>query len=157
LFAQRSIFRAGDTACEVPCQVFTRGLKVTGACVGRIGSKLDEARLCQKKKLPFSLSHLPRVWMETHFGPQLLGHENGTYCTGEPRLQAYWRTLVADCRCYPIRRLSENQAEIEGQGAVFKSVLRGEEHHDRLRDLDCWSMAKRMQSQCTFTTSDNGL
>jgi hypothetical protein len=157
LFAQRSIFCAGDTACEVPCQVDNGALRVTGACVGRIGSKLGEARLCQKNARSYDRSDLPRVWMQTHFGSQLLGDDNGTYCTGEPRLQAYWRTLVADCRCYPIRRLRENQGEIEGQGAVFEAVLRGEEHHYRLNDLDCWSMAKRMLPHWTFTTSDTGL
>lgn len=169
LFAQRGIYAAGSQNCDVPCRVVGRNLlRLKGVIIGEIGQVVqndyhetsDEAPEEYMRRFDWQL---PGLWMQLYFGDKLLKDKLHTYpTTGEACLQAYWRTLVADCKAYPIERLSEE--EIEADGKVFSEILRKtptEENEHELsslfKSLHSNSMRHRNNQHWTFTVSTNGL
>ena len=83
--------------------------------------------------------------------------------TGEPLLQALWRTCITDCKVYPIRRLDAN--DIDRGNELFKGILgRDLDERDlgriltkgfeKLRSSPMWS---RNQRNWALFTSDDGL
>jgi hypothetical protein len=61
--------------------------------------------------------------MRRYFGSPLPlnVHSSPLYVTDELWFQAFWRTLVTDCKAYPICRLSKD--EIENDGVMFEALL----------------------------------
>lgn len=200
LFAQRNIFQAGSQACQVPCQTSDDGatLHVSAIIIGTVGNILQDdyhdagdARsrdsLQSRSSLWFAKS--PRKWMELYFGDRLLLNTNtettmGYSGTSEPAFDAFWRTLVMDCKAFPIERLSRD--EITSDGKTFRKLLgfdldeirmgqiykwndefdKTKEHlyvqrRDELSELQNQVICKRMWVRnfihWTFTVSENGL
>lgn len=174
LFAQRSIFKAGPETCSVPCKVLDgAGLVVRGVLIDRVGPILPDTDNVNNYKLEHKYSGrnneplsregsrdtVPKEWMALYFGDHLQRSES-TYVNGEPSLQAFWRTLVADCKCYPIQRLSAEDI-VEGS-AIFGALLRGEKA-EGIKDLiekepgrSIWEMWIRMVVYWTFTVTRTG-
>ncbi|KAM0433301.1 hypothetical protein ACHAPT_004177 [Fusarium lateritium] len=172
LFAQRSIFAAGAENCTVPCRVLgNRGLLVHGVNIDRVGPILPHTDDVDNYKLEHkysgrdgqyidrhgSMFTIPRDWMKLYFGDGL--HES-TYANGESCLQAFWRTLVADCKCYPIERLSRD--DISQGNAIFGALLRGTEPDDMRKLIEeepgrsIWAMWDRMVLYWTFMATEKG-
>ncbi|EOO00383.1 putative het domain containing protein [Phaeoacremonium minimum UCRPA7] len=173
LFAQRDVFSAGSCSLEVPCQVVNEiALRVHGVIIGHVGRVQEEEYYDtpeQAKQRPYKFGRrmrIPRNWMQASFGNDLLDDPALEYpATGEPALQAYWRTLVVDCTCYKIQRLTED--EIVSDGAVFDTILRREPVLDENnRDIELEKLFEGLASQdmwernyqrWTFAVTDNGL
>ena len=166
LFAQRSIFSAGAATCKLPCKIIGNGtLALTGIKLGKVGAILPEFISHQENiDVPFRnrkddqhtpYQILPRKWMQQYFGSKLLDEANFLYATGESSLTAYWRTLLASCTAFPIKRLSEG--EILEYGKTFASVLRGNLAEEELRRQDYWQMLERMLRSWTFAMTTDGL
>lgn len=174
LFAQRSIFKAGPESCSVPCKVLdNRNLVIRGVCIDRISPILPDTDNVNNYKLEHkygakndkllsrenSLFTIPREWMALYFGDRMQ-HVKPTYVTGESSRQAFWRTLIADCKCYPIQRLSEQ--DISEGNTIFEALLRGEKSED-IENLtkkepgrSIWRMWLRMIVYWTFITTEQG-
>ncbi|KAK0748903.1 heterokaryon incompatibility protein-domain-containing protein [Schizothecium vesticola] len=171
LFAQRSIFNAGDTTPLTRCEVRSgRELLLSGVYIDRLGPILPEGDCVDNYKLEHKYSDrdghfldrdgsahsIPKDWMSLYFGERLL-QSSETYFTGEACSQAFWRTLVADCKCYPIERLSPS--DIATWGSVFLALMRtGESGGIKTRkgNSQLWMMLKRMVVYWTFTTTAKG-
>lgn len=59
--------------------------------------------------------------VECSFASSCGDDQQSNYTTGEPRIQAYWRTLIADCKAYPIKRLNEH--DITKYNSTFHETL----------------------------------
>lgn len=165
LFAQRSTFNAGSATCKTPCNITSGGaLALNGVALGKIGPILpgytdgqsyrdyweqrDDETKC-------AYEPLPRQWMQQYFGDSLLDAPTSTYISGESSLQAYWCTLLASCKFFPIKRLSDE--DIHEYGKTFTSVLRGDSADEILGDQEYWKMLSRMLMYWTFTMTTDGL
>lgn len=151
LFAQRSIFQAGSKTCEVPCQTSDNGatLYATAVLIGTVGNILqDDYEVGGDRQ---TRSHIqgqsdewfaksPRKWMEIYFGDRLLDSTQNSEikyeATAEPAFDAFWRTLIMDCKAFPIVRL--NQDEIASDGDVFRKLLRFGLDEIRLAHIYQW-------------------
>ncbi len=170
LFAQRSIFAAGRPGCETPA-VLEDGifLRAKGCVLGRLGSGLriegiaEEGRFRQRYGW-VSRFLAPREWMLAHFETSLLEDTTTLYLGKETRLRAFWRTLVMDCKAYPIQRLDEGEIEADEQRWRQMLQLEDPQEKDRLDDgvfelsrgivsFDMWS---RSYASWSFATTDNG-
>ncbi|KAI0445239.1 heterokaryon incompatibility protein-domain-containing protein [Xylaria telfairii] len=153
LFAQRGIFSAGASACTVPCEVLQGGLLSVGAVL------LDELRPVLYGEFGgFPLLNMARNWMHRNFQGKSLPEDNSTVYppTGEPLFRAYWRTLVMDCKAYPIERLSSD--DIEADEAVFTTIAQGDtDENSPESSLVCVSMLWRTLRNWTFAMSKTGL
>ena len=115
LFAQRSIFNAGNKSCKVPCTI-TNGthLKLDGISLGYIpttrihGMEVETSFLDAPLHFPgymcFALNSYPEELLDEDSG----GKPAIYAATGEPLFDAYWRTLIADCYVYPTQRLTSS-------------------------------------------------
>ncbi|KAI1300617.1 heterokaryon incompatibility protein-domain-containing protein [Xylaria venustula] len=142
LFAQRGIFSAGPPSCAIPCDVSADGLlSGRGVILDQITNILDGDFQC-------SLLHYPRKWMQLYF------HDKAP--TGERLFRAFWRTLVMDCKSYPMKRLSLE--EIEAEEDIFKAFVQSNDiHHlDELIPVS-WDMLVRTLSNWICTVSKTGL
>ncbi|KAI8628880.1 heterokaryon incompatibility protein-domain-containing protein [Xylariaceae sp. FL1651] len=128
LFAQRNIFAAGPPNCLVPCKVSQgKRLHVQGVVIDEVGPILQEGEHAVREGETQTISQvytLPKQWMQLYFGEKLLDDdESAVYpATGEALFRAYWRTLVIDCKSYPIERLSQEDIEIDDK--IFKKLTR---------------------------------
>jgi hypothetical protein len=164
LFAQRSIFSAGASTFKPPLSVTEDGmLNLHGTTLGRIGPfpEVDDSTSDNSDSSPVDDESPPRKWMLQYFGTRLLDDSTSTYATGEPSLQAYWRTLLASCKFQPdgqskqtIKRLSED--DILNYGKTFTSLLRGDPDVS-LYDQEYRPMAYRMFNRWVFAMTQDGL
>ena len=170
LFAQRSIFAAGRSSCEVPA-VIDQGkfLRTTGCVLGRMGPiRQDEFTLPHdefRKRRPWaSMDHAGGDWMRLYFGDSLFQDRDTLYQGTQSRLTAFWRTLVMDCKAYPIERLSRE--DIEADEKIWSQFLlavdevkdaAGDEWMAHYRSMASGTMWWRNYPQWTFSVSDNGL
>lgn len=92
--------------------------------------------------------------MKKYFRNRLL-EGTSTYITGEPSLQAYWRTLLASCTFSPIKRLTPS--EILDFGKSFTAVLRGDVAAAELSSENYYPMLDRMDKDWSFALATNGL
>lgn len=134
LFAQRGIFQAGTQTCQVPCQTLDDGTTLAAEAIilGTLGKVLqedyeiddDERGWLQGQSSEYFAS-VPRQWMELYFGQHLLGaspDRPAKYeATSEPAFQAFWRTLVMDCKSFPIERLTQDEIDLDDK--VFRKLL----------------------------------
>jgi len=142
----RKIFSAGGDFCEF-CEDSWRVLDKTvlqlrGYLLGQIGPR----RLQLPKELKeFALGNLE---------DELI---NGTYkATGEPKFQALWRTMVTDCKGYPIKRLKTK--DIEKFGTILQKAHSEKSWpSDPLEYRDYEIMWERIEPNWDFYESMNGL
>jgi hypothetical protein len=122
LFAQRGIYKPGrdkyagrfdDSA------VNNRLLPVKAVVLG----VLDLDVMYPKNRPLYQREQdTPRQWLEAlGIGAAILEKEEKYEPTGETRLGAYWRTLLVDCTCYPIKRLTSEDKLIGDR--VFREIL----------------------------------
>ncbi|KAF2684624.1 HET-domain-containing protein [Lentithecium fluviatile CBS 122367] len=102
LFAQRGIYSPGRPTCSVPCKFRESGtILVNGFFLGRLraskGIHISETSAPWEKVFQVTI----RDWYQKN-----LGSVPPQYHTGENQVQAFWRTLVADCKGYPQQRLT---------------------------------------------------
>lgn len=197
LFAQRGIFQAGTQTCQVPCQTLDDGTTLAAEAIilGPLGKVLqedyetdDNNRSWFQIQSSEYFARVPRQWMELYFGQHLLSASPDPpvnyYPTSEPAFEAFWRTLVMDCKSFPIERLSQD--EIDSDDKIFRKLLAFtveeinmghvdewqneyeedkkhlyKERRDKLSELQksliCRRMWVRNFVHWTFTVSENGL
>ena len=132
LFAQRSVFCAGKPVCRVPCTVTSNGkvLQLRGAAIGKISKIYDE----KGGGRPYiSYKHQLRIWMEAVLGKSIPSASSKRYeATQETCFRAFWRTVVMDCSAYPIRRLREDELDLEEDKyrALLRKVCKPETDYD---------------------------
>ncbi|KAI0158175.1 heterokaryon incompatibility protein-domain-containing protein [Xylariaceae sp. FL1272] len=144
LFAQRGIFSAGVSNCAVPCEVLGGNLlRTQGVIFDQVSPLLHEGYDRVGKD---GVIHFARVYP----------------VTSEPLFRAFWRTLVMDCKAYPIQRLS--LGEIESDDEVFRKLLQvdfsieGKDEEKRCRkQLVSKGMVERLFRGWTFARSKSGL
>ncbi|OAA59616.1 het domain containing protein [Niveomyces insectorum RCEF 264] len=184
LFAQRGIYAAGRASCPSaplrqvrpilgsggdPFPTYPTGLPVRGTVLGHIAplrqgvwTELGAGYLTARNVL----GRL-RTWQAAYVAADSQG-TYATYATGETRARAFWRTTVADCTAYPIRRLAADEREdwagrlaavcaqrAEERAAVEAAGLGPEDTDEEeswrsspaeqaLYDGPCWRMLQRM-------------
>jgi hypothetical protein len=157
LFAQRGIFSAGSPTCDIPCHVLGGVvLRVRGCIIDKISPVL------WKREKNWRTLHgymgLPSAWMEAYFQERFFQTDRGTYkISGESLIQAFWRTLVMDCKAFPISRLSEDDILHDSQ--IFDLLLDPEtpKENEPLWKLRSYGMWSRNCHEWTFFTTDDGL
>jgi hypothetical protein len=122
LFAQRGIYSTGRPTCSVPCVVQGATLLLKGHCLGRLQASKG---LALSREEP-SLYRMPSLLLRDWAYKNLITDEYGKiaqqkYHTGEDQLQAFWRTLVGDCKGYPQKRLTSDEI-VRDQMAVRRLV-----------------------------------
>ncbi|KAI0432749.1 hypothetical protein F5Y09DRAFT_339304 [Xylaria sp. FL1042] len=133
LFAQRGIFSAGPSNCAVPCDVSQDGLlRARGVILGKVGIVLTG-----DFQGAFDLRQHPRKWMQLYFHEKLPDDSSAIYQpTNEPLFCAFWRTLIMDCKSYPVQRLSPEEIEdIYAHDADEDEILLLLEKQELLTDL----------------------
>jgi hypothetical protein len=122
LFAQRGIYSAGRARCLVPCVVQRSTILLKGFFLGHIQASKNSHVLEVGQIEGNRHSLLLRDWayknLVTDSGGKIAQHQ---YHTGEDQLQAFWRTLVGDCKGYPQERLTSDDV-VRNQMAV-RSVI----------------------------------
>ena len=171
LFAQRSTFHAGDSICSVPCKISATGhLNLDGISLGRVtqirgidyGAIQRESR---EKRISRNYEQekwlLVRDWMNKYLlteekdeGQVPEGTRSSTYATGEPKFQAFWRTVVADCKAYPTERL--DASDIEHDDLIFRQIRDDQSLLERMGELKCEAMLRKMTRNWRFATSQTG-
>lgn len=197
LFAQRGIFQAGSETCQVPCQTLDDGktLSAEAIILGTLGKILqedyeidDNDRSWLQSLSSEYFARVPRQWMELYFGQHLLAASPDPPVkydqSSEPAFEAFWRTLVMDCKSFPIERLTQD--DIDSDDKIFRKLLSltveeikmghvhewqieyeeekkhlYQERRDELSELQesliCRRMWVRNFVHWTFTVSENGL
>ncbi|KAH9904517.1 heterokaryon incompatibility protein-domain-containing protein [Xylariomycetidae sp. FL2044] len=125
LFAQRHIYDAGPPTCRMPCEVLDEGrlLRCRGVKIGEVGRILQPEYHEPGPHTGGSDKNRGkqiRNWMSLYFGDRLTLAQDETLIyppTGETMFQAYWRTLVRDCKGYPIERLDDEDVATQSQKA----------------------------------------
>jgi hypothetical protein len=133
MFAGRGIFCAGGDFCEGSWHVDGSVLQLRGYLLGRIGPPQPQPPVSRYK-----------------FVPDIWGNEinDGIYdATGEPKFQALWRTMVTDCKGYPMERLDPEC--IRKDDAIFRGEHAG--------DLSCEMVWRRIKRNWAFYVSEEGL
>ena len=102
LFAQRNVFRAGDPRCDTPVDITGNRLAIFTYHLGKL-MPLKPVLATEKGD---RISHPTdgdqfRTWM-----PDSLLDGDYTYFNGEDAFEAYWRTIMLDCKAYPVTRLN---------------------------------------------------
>ncbi|KAF2963712.1 hypothetical protein GQX73_g9865 [Xylaria multiplex] len=153
LFAQRGIFSAGSPTCVVPCEVFHDGLLSTrGVILDKLGPVLRGDP--QTPALERDLLKLMELYFEEG---QLDDDSSAVYTpTGEPLFRAFWRTIVMDCKAYPIRRLAPE--DIEADEKIFRALAKRDTFNDTPEyHLVSFQMLMRASSNWVFAMSKTGL
>jgi hypothetical protein len=106
MFAQRGIYSAGRPTCSVPCVVEGSTIVLRGYCLGLLHASKD-TDLSEIRRYPYNIGMSVRHWayanLATDESGKIVHHKHHT---GEDQLQAFWRTLVGDCKGDPQKRLS---------------------------------------------------
>ena len=136
LFAQRNIFNAGKTSCEMPRHLTGRGDKsliLRGCIIGRIGTILhSEYSTATIREI--MLMYLGRHVLEESQLPPYNSipaqAQHGEDRPTESVVRAYWRTLLKDCTKPPgMRRLTKT--EIDSLGVMHEETLTSKERKTR--------------------------
>ncbi|TGJ84456.1 hypothetical protein E0Z10_g4336 [Xylaria hypoxylon] len=153
LFAQRGIFSAGSSTCVVPCEVSQDGLLSTrGVILDTLGPVL------QGDFQGLRLDRYPRKWMQLYFDKEQLDDgRSAVYTpTGEPLFRAFSRTLVMDCKSYPMQRLSPE--DIEADEKIFRILAQSDTIEDSPQsELTSFYMFWRTLDNWVFAMSKTGL
>jgi len=162
LFAQRSIYKAGlDTA--KPSYKILPGdmLHLNCTWLGSVALRRINEKLMQRLLLSHSISS-QISGAKRNEARDGLGHRPTDefltmyHATGEPLYQAFWRTFVADCKAYPIIRLT--QEEIAAQNhALWREIERGYKfrYAPSFTELDKNEMRDRMQTLWSIAETDS--
>ena len=156
VFAQRSVFNAGGTLCRTPCKTLDGSiLQVSGVRLGQI------TRLSTYKRRDH-YKEGAQDWFQSLFKECILDPPSQKYVTGESHLQAFWRTLVMDCKAYPIQRLSPEEVNTDHQ--IFEKWVANlsspmpyhdDDVHPAPPPLSEWLLERSMEAW-TFGVTDGG-
>jgi hypothetical protein len=161
LFAQRGIYSAGRARCLMPCAVQRSTIFLRGFFLGNMqaskNSHVLEAGQIDGNKHSLVLRDWAYKNLVTDSRGRIAQHQ---YHTGEDQLQAFWRTLVGDCKGYPQERLTSDDI-VRNQMAVRSVVDEPAESLSSKRTLTIAStniLNKWIASDgWRFYTSDNSL
>jgi hypothetical protein len=161
LFAQRGIYSAGRLHCPVPCTVQGTTLWLKGYSLGHLQASKGRHAPVTEERPGYKHYLLLRDWAYENLKTDNSGKiTQNKYLTGEDQLQAFWRTLVGDCKGYPQQRLTSDDI-IRHQSLVqnlvdqpFESVL-----SKFTRVIYTTRTLKSLieSNDWRFYTSDNGL
>jgi hypothetical protein len=161
LFAQRRVYSAGRARCLVPCVVQGSTISLKGFFLGHMQASENSHVLEVGQIEGNKHSLLLRDWayknLVTDSSGEIAQHK---YHTGEDQLQAFWRTLVGDCKGHPQERLTSddimrNQTSVQSlvdepaESATSKRILT----IASTNILNKWIVSDGWR----FYTSDNGL
>lgn len=192
LFAQRGIFSAGTETCQTPCQVVSESsnaLLVEAIFIDTIGEILQPDYFSDTNDLDIpppsrdywwtsgpgagTVQATIKEWVELYLRAPSENERGASWnlspyeATGEPLIQAYWRTLLMDCKAYPIERLDENQ--IAASGPLFTQLLLSQPSPGSEEETEPWNTPSsglpdeearwlgRHGLRWTFITSASGL
>jgi hypothetical protein len=93
------------------------------------------------------------IW-ETLMEWWLRGHvaDKQRYITGGDSFQAFWRTITADRKGFPMKRLTDDDIAIDK--AIFLAIRYGAEKYHKLKGLRCFKMIKEMMGNWQFCLTD---
>jgi hypothetical protein len=154
LFAQRGIYAAGRPSCSVPCVVEGSIILLKGYCLGF----LQAPKVSEIMRRRYNVAEFVREWayknLITDKSGKIVHHKHHT---GEDQLQAFWRTLVGDCKGYPQVRLTP--LEIAHDHAAVRGLVDKPAEPRHTLNITNFRMACRLlvQDGWSFYTSDNGL
>ncbi|KAL3422617.1 heterokaryon incompatibility protein [Phlyctema vagabunda] len=112
LFAQRSIFGAGKQHCHIPCSVDTGyQLKLEGIRLGAVSSLYSPSSVHQSRS---NESAAFGIMAELVLKGEPYDIRNTYEPTGENTSQAFWRTILADCKIHPTKRLDASDIDVIG-------------------------------------------
>lgn len=191
LFAQRGIYKAGRPSFLTPPICTSEGLlRLKAIRLGCLCSRITErgrqkvpwprdwpqrplpwekvpgARIYLPNasgNLPSAWEQRPRAWLEKlSIESESLNQESDYMQTGEPALQAFWRTMVMDCRAYPIKRLAKDGISRLDQGDFMKMLtprIDSTEFASTLSKMpqEIHTMWERTMAYWEFTVTDNHL
>ncbi|CAH0021017.1 unnamed protein product [Clonostachys rhizophaga] len=177
LFAQRSIFNAGRSSCEVPCRRVGEDILVAkGVIVGRVGPILqddyphDDGNGSALRWRYDTSTHIPLDWMRLYLNEKRVLDKISTdqYITGESSFTAFWRTLTVDCAVWPMTRLTSQQIRDQDMSLRenwprFLGGVTDEGPNKSNLDREYFSapeiqrMWNRLYTQWSFSTTTNGL
>jgi len=103
--------------------------------------------VCQKTIKDWAHKHLTMSSSSNGVWPK--------YRTGEDQLQAFWRTLVVDCKGYPTVRLTPD--DVFHDHSIFQEVFTQDEPTEKFPPLRSYKMLEKMMRLWRFYTTDNGL
>jgi hypothetical protein len=171
LFAQRGIFAAGQEKCNTPVIVETQEdgswkLRAKGVTLGKVGKVLHDECHDDKVRGPtHSPMLMPRKWMLLYFGTELLDAP-----ADSRNLETFWRTLVMDCKAWPMARLTDGDVEDMRSGWEWFLRYDGPEDMKEVKEEDRemlrqWYLSSgrgpnmwiRNRDEWTFCLSDEGL
>ncbi|KAK3682236.1 hypothetical protein B0T22DRAFT_494003 [Podospora appendiculata] len=116
LFAQRRIFHAGGGGFRVPCEVVGKGMKAL--CLE--GIWLGDVQTVPSPNTDVD-AFVERARVDVISADDV---DNASVypATGEPRVQAYSRTVCADCKGYPIQGLTAS--DVKTYTASLRKAIR---------------------------------
>lgn len=159
LFAQRSVFSAGDPSCTVPCQVSPTGqLNVEGislGCLKHLQPWLSWQDIHKDESIWHRFWITAGSWLRNHLSSSQIQGAEPYAATGEPAFQAFWRTLVVDCADSPTRRLSPT--DVEHEGKIFTAVYNDVSAADELLKLRSARLLQQTMYDWRLTLTDTGL
>jgi hypothetical protein len=168
LFAQRGIYASARPTCVVPCVVESPGtILLNGFFLGRlnahVGTNVHAPGINSiVRRGECGLQTLVRHLCQANLTMDKTGYNTTfRYRTGEDQVQAFWRTLVGDCKGYPTERLTPD--DISHDHSIIREVVAGElateevtaERFCNIRS--CNVLSKLVRNHWCFYTSDTEL
>jgi hypothetical protein len=157
LFAQRGIYSAGRPNCSVPCVVERSTISLKGHCLGHLQASKGPTTSDLEE-----YQHNTHTFVRDYAYSNLITDESGkiiphTHHTSEDQLQAFWRTLVADCKGYPQERLTS--LDIARDYTAVRDLVDNPAESRNKFDITSPRMVYRLlyMEGWRFYTSDNGL
>jgi Heterokaryon incompatibility protein (HET) len=165
LFAQRSIFNAGANTCHLTYTVLDeKFLRLDGILLGKLESIspskddiLDRFSILGESTLTQQRVANNQNGAERILTSSSANNNISVYATGESLIQAYWRTLIVDCKAYPIERL--NEKDIEAYNTAVQATSQAEFDigaFPSFKELDGGIMWSRMKSDWKFALTTTG-
>ncbi|CAJ2510846.1 Uu.00g064710.m01.CDS01 [Anthostomella pinea] len=164
LFAQRSIFSSGSEKCRTSCRILDEiYLQVEGVCLDQLAGICGEPE--RDPDAPYSYLS-PLDFIEGSIPKQLRKKDADErpvmYAwTGEPAFQAYWRTILTDCKRYPTCRL--DPATLHACSELLESWREGDkpfEYYDgeggSVR-AELYGLGVSVMSELNFATTESGI
>jgi hypothetical protein len=158
LFAQRDIYSPGRPTCSVPCTMANSNtILLGGFCLGSLKYFDTDEREFQTRvhtaDMQVHIRDLAQKYLKIH-GSHNVAQLN--YRTGEDQMQAFWRTLVGDCKAYPTERLTLE--DVSHDQGIFQLVVSSDGKPRNIYQLRSLAMLEKLQSTLwRFGITANGL